>query len=96
MESDKMIMLMLPIIIALGFFLISIGRTMKIKRKAVYEIEAMVRANKQKFKKELKLVGMGKPEELDILLQKHGYDKRTRKLVMRALVNIYRVDHGMK
>lgn len=96
MESDKMIMLMLPIIIALGFFLISIGRTMKIKRKAVYEIEAMVRANKQKFKKELKLVGMGKPEELDVLLQKHGYDKRTRKLVMRALVNIYRVDHGMK
>ena len=96
MSGDKMVMLMLPIVIALGLFLVSIGRTIKIKRKAVYEIEAMIRANKQKFKKELKLVGMGKPEELDVMLQKHGYDQRTRKLVMRALVNIYKKDHGLK
>lgn len=88
-------MILLPIIAALGIFLASIVRSMKIKRKAIYEIEAMIRANKSKFKKELKLTGMGKPKELDVLLQGHGYDKTTRKLVMKALLNIYKKDHGL-
>lgn len=96
MTNDKMVMILLPILIALGLFLISIGRNIKIRRKAVYEIEATIRANKQKFKKELKLVGKGKPEELDKLLMEHGYDKMKRKLIMRALVNIYKSDHGMR
>ncbi len=95
MES-RYLMILLPIVVALGLFIISIARNSKVKRKALYEIEATIRANKQKFKKELKLVGAGKAKELEDKLAERGYDGMTRRLVMKALLNIYKKDHGMK
>lgn len=95
MES-RYLMIWLPIIVAVGIFLISIARSSKIKRKTIYEIEATIRANKQKFKKELKLVGKGDVKTLEQSLEERGYDAMTRKLVVKALLNIYKRDHGMK